>query len=117
VKGHTHRAMGSEGAHTMNQPEQRLIELEGATLEVFLSGTGDPMVCESHPFNARAADSVSNWEFTCTPGRVVSVNPRGVGGSSAGREPRDYTFAQHVDDLEAVRQYLGVERWVFWGGS
>jgi proline iminopeptidase len=101
----------------MDHMEQRMIDVNGATLEIFLSGTGDPVVCESHPFNARSADSPSNWEHTCMPGRVVGVNPRGVGSSSEGREPRDFTFRQHVDDLEAVRLHLGVERWVFCGGS
>src|SRR5690349_5897750 len=50
-------------------------------------------------------------------GRLVVVNPRGVGGSSPDREPREATFGQHADDLEAVRRRLGVERWAFWGES
>jgi proline iminopeptidase len=50
-------------------------------------------------------------------GRLVRVNPRGVGGSSACREPGDYTFSRQLKDLEAVRRQLGVERWVFWGVS
>jgi proline iminopeptidase len=49
-------------------------------------------------------------------GRLVAVNPRGVGGSS-GTAPQDFTFRRHVDDLEAVRKHLGIDRWVFWGSS
>ncbi len=49
--------------------------------------------------------------------RVVRVQARGVGNSSAPRDARDLTFGRHVADLEAVRQWLGVERWVYAGGS
>jgi proline iminopeptidase len=59
-------------------------------------------------------DSSDGWETQL--GRLVVVNPRGIGRSS-GRAPQDFTFRQHVDDLEAVRRQLGVDRWVFWGGS
>jgi pimeloyl-ACP methyl ester carboxylesterase len=45
--------------------------------------------------------------------RFVHVNARGTGNSSAGQSPREYTLAQHVADLETVRQLLGIERWVF----
>src|SRR5262249_11938762 len=54
------------------------------------------------------------WESTM--GRLVAVNPRGVGQSSS-EKPADFRYGQHLDDLEAVRRRLGVERWVFWGGS
>ncbi len=32
-------------------------------------------------------------------------------------QPDDATFERHIDDLEAVRQQLGSERWVFWGAA
>ena len=90
--------------------EQRLVEADGATLEAFVGGTGGPLVCTSHPFAAQEADSplVDALARSC---RLVRVNPRGVGRSSPGRTPEDYTFRRHVDDLEAVRCRLGGERW------
>jgi pimeloyl-ACP methyl ester carboxylesterase len=56
-----------------------------------------------------------DWDPTL--GRLVRINPRGLGGSSSARDSRDLTFAHHIDDLEAVRQRLGGERWVFWGAA
>lgn len=105
----------------MATPQQRLIEVEGATLEVWLTGTGDPVVCQSHPYSDRRPDLTAGaptlWPWDGSIPSLVGVNPRGVGHSSAGRAPRDFTFQQQVDDLEAVRRQLGVERWVFWGSS
>src|SRR5262249_6297272 len=83
---------------------------------VFVGGAGGPTACNSHPFSAQstAGPLVDALAESC---QLVLVNPRGVGGSSPGREPADYTFRRHVDDLEAVRRRLGVDRWVFFGGS
>ena len=94
--------------------EQRLIDVEGATLEVFVGGAGGPTVCQSHPFVALPPDSglVDAVGDLC---RLVRVNPRGTGGSSAARAPSECTLGQHVADLEAVRQRLGVGSWVFHG--
>jgi pimeloyl-ACP methyl ester carboxylesterase len=94
--------------------ERRLIAVEGATLEVFVGGAGGPTVCQSHPFVALPPDGglVDAVGDLC---RLVRVNPRGTGGSSAAQAPRECTLGQHVADLEAVRQRLGVERWAFLG--
>lgn len=98
-----------------------MIDVDGATLEVLFGGTGEPVICESHPFGARASDQPNGaytpWWWDPALGRLVGVNPRGVGQSSAGRGPQDWTFRQHVEDLETIRRSLGVERWVFMGGS
>jgi proline iminopeptidase len=99
----------------MNGLEPQLMAVDGATLEVFLGGDGEPVVCRSHACEPMSADSIWPWDETM--GRLVEVNPRGVGGSSGGQDPHDFTFSQHADDLEAVRQRLGVWRWVLWGES
>ena len=44
----------------MTTLEQRLIDVDGGILEVFLSGTGEPTICTSHPFNA---SSPVSWRF------------------------------------------------------
>jgi proline iminopeptidase len=101
----------------MATPEQRMIDVDGATLEVFLAGEGEPVVCMSHPFRAM---STEDGPTHGAPGRRIAVNPRGVGQSSAIRSPGDLTFQQHVSDLEAIRQQLGIARWVFvgpWAGG
>jgi proline iminopeptidase len=96
--------------------ETQLIDVDGATLEVGFAGSGEPVICQSHPFGAKSPeyDPIGGWENGM--GRLVAINPRGVGRSS-GQDPRDFTFRQHVEDLEAVRRHLGVDRWVFWDGS
>ena len=96
----------------MATPEQRMIDVGGATLEVLLAGEGEPIVCASHPFRA---SSTEDGPIRSAPGRRIAVNPRGVGQSSAIRSPGDFTFQQHVSDLEAVRQQLGIARWAFVG--
>jgi proline iminopeptidase len=96
-----------------------MIDVDGAMLEVFLGGAGEPVVCQSHPFAPRSAEleygqTSGGWESGM--GRLVGVNPRGVGNSSS-KTPGDFTFRRHVDDLEVVRERLGIDRWVVWGES
>jgi proline iminopeptidase len=99
--------------------ERRMVDVDGATIEAFLGGSGEPVVCRSHPFSQMRVDPPpewSDWGWIGGPGRLVCVNARGVGGSS-GTQPSDFTFRRQVDDLEAVRERLGIDRWVFWGES
>lgn len=64
--------------------------------------------------NARAA---RKNDALAGAGRLVSVNPRGVGGSSTVATPDDLSTRRLVDDLEAVRLALGGEPWVFAGAT
>jgi proline iminopeptidase len=93
-----------------------MIDVDGATLEVGFAGSGEPVICQSHPFGTRTPDydPADGWDSGM--GRLVAINPRGVGRSS-GQDPEDFTFRRHVEDLEVVRRQLGVDRWVFWGSS
>jgi proline iminopeptidase len=105
----------------MDALEQHRLTVDDASLEVFLGGTGSPLICQSHPFVALSADphepefSWMDWDPTL--GRLIRINPRGVGQSLSAWQPDDATFERHIDDLEAVRQQLGGERWVFWGAA
>jgi pimeloyl-ACP methyl ester carboxylesterase len=105
----------------MDVLEQRLIDVDGAQVEVFRGGSDGPLLCQSHPFDPLSAEpddpSSGWWDWDPTLGRLVRVNPRGVGQSTPDWQPNDVTFAQHIDDLEAVRQQLGGEPWVYWGAS
>lgn len=91
-----------------------LINVEGGRLEVFRSGNGiTPIVSTAHPadvFGAGAARLTAEIAQTS----AVIVNPRGLGGSS---QTDDLSLDRMVDDLEQVRQRLGLPRWVFWGMS
>jgi pimeloyl-ACP methyl ester carboxylesterase len=97
-------------------PEQLMLDIDGATIEVGLAGTGEPVICQSHPFGVITPEYDPGWGWESGMGRLVAVNPRGVGRSS-GQQPWEFTWRQRVDDLEEVRRRLGVDRWVFWGAS
>jgi proline iminopeptidase len=99
----------------VSTPEQRMIDIAGATLEVFIGGDALPAICNSHPSGCATAEE---WDWDEVGNRrVVEVNPRGLGQSSPVRLQHEMTFSQLVDDLEAVRARLGLDRWVYWGGS
>ena len=60
----------------------------------------------SYPYRAA-------WEEELADYRVVYLDPRGSGRSpELPPEPRLFTVDALVDDLEAVRAWLGVDRWV-----
>jgi pimeloyl-ACP methyl ester carboxylesterase len=103
----------------MIQIERTSVEFEGGTLEVFISsgeGGGGPVIAAAHPvdlFNEQTVALLVN----ASRARVISVSPRGVGGSSPPTRPEDRTLEGVVGQLEAARRALGIERWVFWGMS
>lgn len=49
--------------------------------------------------------------------RIVQFDQRGSGKSTPSGELRDNTTWHLVDDIEKLRQHLGIERWVVFGGS
>ncbi len=49
--------------------------------------------------------------------RVVLVDQRGAGRSTPHAEIRENTTWHIVDDLEKIRQELGIENWIVMGGS
>ena len=49
--------------------------------------------------------------------RIVLFDQRGAGKSTPHAELRDNTTWHLVADIEAIREHLGIERWVVFGGS
>ncbi len=49
--------------------------------------------------------------------RVVAFDQRGCGRSTPRGETRDNTTALLIDDIEALRHYLGIQSWLVVGGS
>ncbi len=49
--------------------------------------------------------------------RIVLIDQRGCGRSTPFGELRDNTTAHLVEDIERVREHLGIERWLVFGGS
>jgi pimeloyl-ACP methyl ester carboxylesterase len=102
----------------VTQPIGRTITVDGAKLDVVVQGEHRPdslIVSTTHPMESmhQAAPAI----VSITGARVVSVNPRGVGGSSPPRRTVDSALETLADDLDAVRRVLGVARWVIWGMS
>ena len=49
--------------------------------------------------------------------RVVLFDQRGAGKSTPHAELKDNTTQHLVDDIEKIREHLGVDKWVVFGGS
>ena len=49
--------------------------------------------------------------------RIVLFDQRGAGKSTPHAELRDNTTPHLVADIETIREYFGIERWVVFGGS
>ena len=49
--------------------------------------------------------------------RIVLIDQRGSGRSTPFGELRDNTTQDLVGDIEKVREHLGIERWLVYGGS
>lgn len=99
--------------------ERRILAVGDARLEVFVGGSADPSaptIVVAHPAAAFAQSTVELLAGL-VPARVVCINGRGIGGSSAFAEGSTTSFADIVDDIESVRRRLDIGRWTFWGMS
>lgn len=92
---------------------QHLLSVNGVTLEVFVGGTEGPVLCSAHPFLVQTEHGGMMAEMS----RLVLINSRGSGGSSPALSRQDLSWDQLIDDVEAVRMHLGIEKWCFVGLS
>lgn len=78
----------------------------------------EPVVCTAHPALVYG-EGASGLLNDLSGARAVCVNPRGVGASSPvwSGLAYEHVLDAMVDDLEAVRQRLGIGQWTFWGMS
>ena len=49
--------------------------------------------------------------------RIVLFDQRGSGRSTPHAELQENTTQHLIDDIEHIREFLGIERWVVFGGS
>ena len=49
--------------------------------------------------------------------RIILFDQRGAGLSKPHAELRDNTTQHLIDDIEKIRDYLSIEKWVLFGGS
>jgi pimeloyl-ACP methyl ester carboxylesterase len=101
----------------MLEPVRRRIAVGSAQLDVLVGGSesATATVCTGHPL--QSMHGVLPLLADVTQARVVCVDPRGVGDSSPPEHPHDSTLQAMADDLDSVRQALGVARWTIWGMS
>lgn len=94
----------------------KLTTPDGRKLEYRQLGNGPVLVC--HPggpgfSSLYFSDLAGLWErYT-----LVMLNPRGTGGSDKPADSRAYQIDDYVDDVEALREHLGLERLMLLGHS
>ena len=96
--------------------EQCFIETSRGNFEYFRKGQGEPL-CVTHlycEFNANG--NTFALPFT-DKYSVYLVNLKGCGGSDQAKQEADYSMAEAVKDLEAIREALGFSKWGFAGHS
>lgn len=96
--------------------EQHLVETARGIFEVFKKGNGQP-VCITHlysEFNENGNLFANTFTAHAT---VYLVNLRGCGNSTDDLSTFNYSMAHTVADLEAIRQALSFEKWIFAGHS
>lgn len=89
---------------------------DGRALGYRREGSGPVLVC--HPggpgFSARYFGDLAGLGQSFT---LVLLDPRGSGASDRPEDPRAYTTADYVSDLEELRGELGLERMLLLGHS
>lgn len=104
---------------TGDDVERVLVDVGSAELEVFTGGAAQadlPLICAAHP-GEPFGEAAVKLLAAVTGARVMCINLRGLGGSTAPPSTQNYSLESMAEDLDAVRQRLGVAPWVFWGMS
>jgi proline iminopeptidase len=101
----------------MMHRQQQFIASDSVSIEIFTGGSGDLTVCTTHPFFAETTEGGILSDPFVDFCRVVAVSPRGLGGSTPQQGSHGLGMNQLVEDLEATRQALRIDHWVFAGSS
>jgi len=92
------------------------ITVDGAAVWYEVSGAGPPLVL-SGGFGLLENQFDFVREELARDFQLIDWNYRGVGRADRAWPGRAYHLDRWVDDLEAVRAHLGIERACFWGTS
>ncbi|WP_409251972.1 alpha/beta fold hydrolase [Bacillus sp. SCS-153A] len=95
---------------------RRIIETPRGSFEIFTAGEGNP-VCVTHHYSVfnETGDYFAD-EFTNTH-QVILVNLREAGNSEKAHEHYQLSMLETIFDLEAIREALGYNQWIFAGHS
>ncbi|OXS59588.1 proline iminopeptidase [Bacillus sp. V-88] len=96
--------------------EQKLVQTNRGTFEIFEAGNGEPL-CVTHlysEFNERGYHFADRFvEYF----KVYLVNLKETGNSTEVTHEDELSMSETSKDLEAIRQVLGYEHWNFAGHS
>ncbi|MGW1531505.1 alpha/beta fold hydrolase [Streptomyces aureus] len=82
---------------------------DGTELAFDTSGDGPPLVClPGGPM--QDSDYLGNLGGLSAHRRLIMADPRGTGGSAVPADPGSYRCDRQVDDVEALREHLGLDR-------
>ncbi|MCX5527692.1 alpha/beta hydrolase [Streptomyces bobili] len=89
---------------------------DGTLLAYHVDGDGPPLVClPGGPM--RASSYLGDLGGLTAHRRLIRFDLRGTGESATPQDPTSYRCDRLVDDVEALRVHLGVERWDLLGHS
>lgn len=97
----------------------RRLEVGETTLEVLEAGEGPLTFVCTHPYADTTGPHPAGGltDALAAVGRALYIVPRGTGGSDPESDPAKLGVYQLVDDLDAVRKTLGINRWIVCGAS
>lgn len=100
----------------MEKWKQLIIDTERGIFEVFTKGEGPPLCVTHHysVFNETGDYFAEMFTPFCT---VYLVNLREAGQSVKAEQPYQLSMLETIFDLEAVRNSLGFDQWLFAGHS
>ncbi|TVP92668.1 MAG: prolyl aminopeptidase [Pseudomonadaceae bacterium] len=87
---------------------------------LYVDESGDPdglPVVFIHGGPGAGCDSLSRRFFDPSLYRIITFDQRGAGRSTPHGSLENNTTAHLVADLEALREHLGIQQWVLFGGS
>jgi pimeloyl-ACP methyl ester carboxylesterase len=94
----------------------QLTTADGRTLAYRRLGSGPMLVC--HPGGPGFSSLyLSNLGGLDADFELVLLDPRGTGGSDPAGDSRTYAIDDYADDLEQLREHLGLERLLLLGHS
>ncbi|GGP06053.1 alpha/beta hydrolase [Nonomuraea glycinis] len=81
---------------------------DGTNLAYHVSGEGDPVICL--PGGMQDTEYLGELGGLPAHRRLIMLDPRGTGRSAIPRDAASYRCDRLVDDVEALREELGLER-------
>jgi proline iminopeptidase len=99
-----------------NQGKLKVSELHTIYFEEVGNPQGKPVIF-LHGGPGGGIDPIYRQYFDPQKWRVVLFDQRGCGKSTPHAELRENTTWDLVSDIEQIRQHLGIEKWVVFGGS